>query len=437
MGPSIRNVWKWHLETVLVLALVLASFLTILVLLNLFFPYGQGFFGMIRGIGEESLSASGAAHQDRRMKVEARNREQDLLGSASRTATLSRMANHVKSRRSTQIAWADATPGMILHDRDAVQTGKRSSARLTFGNRNYLDMEQNSLVVIRSLERDVFLNEDRTVAVLIDGRFSGEFRKSEGGSYSIELVTPGAVASFPSPSRQEEPTSFKMTVNRDESSILTVFQGTADLQVQDQILEIGANQIVKVLPGEQPIFLLPPPQPPEPLEPDDGQTFFFRNLSPKVPFSWSTSKDGLRYRFSLAGDPEFEEIIYEEIISRPRFAHGNLKPGEYFWRVNAIETSEEGGVSPTRRFELIQDLEPPSLEVQYSEEAISGQELFLTGSTDPDAELFVSGIPVPVDDQGRFEYNLRLKQGWNVLVIEAVDHVGNVAYFSRTLNVEF
>jgi len=343
----------------------------------------------------------------------------------------------VKSRRSTQIAWADASPGMILRDRDAVQTGRRSSARLTFGDRNFLDMEQNSLVVIRSLERDVFLNEGRTVAVLVDGRFSGEFGKSGAGSYSIDLVTPGAVASFPSPSRQVEPTSFKMTVNRDESSILTVFQGTADLKVQDQVVEVGANQIVRVRPGEQPTFLLPPPPPPGLLGPDDGQTFFFRNLPPRVHFSWSASREGLRYRFSLAGDPEFEEIIYEEITSQRSFFHGNLKPGEYYWRVNAIETGEEGAMSPTRRFRLIQDLEPPSLEVQYSEGDITGEKILLRGSTDPGAELFVSGISVPVDDQGRFEYNLGLKQGWNIIVVEAVDHVGNVAYFSRTLNVEF
>jgi hypothetical protein len=172
------------------------------------------------------------------------------------------------------------------------------------------------------------------------------------------------------------------------------------------------------------------------LLPDDGDVFYFRNIAPKVSFIWS-GKDGLRYRFTLAADDLFENVIHEEITSQPRFSHGNLRPGEYYWRVNAIEKGEEGGVSPARRFGLVQDLDPPALDVSYSEESVQGGKLFLTGSTDPGAELFVSGIPVPVDEAGRFEYDLELKRGWNVVVIEAVDQVGNVAYFSRTLNVEF
>jgi hypothetical protein len=58
MGTSIRKVWRWPFETVLVLALVLASFLTILFFLNMFFPSGQNIFEMLGGIGEGPLPAS-------------------------------------------------------------------------------------------------------------------------------------------------------------------------------------------------------------------------------------------------------------------------------------------------------------------------------------------------------------------------------------------
>lgn len=436
MRPFIQNVRRWLLETVLVLALVLASFLTIFTLLHLFFPSGQSFFEIIKGIRNEPLLSRAGGEHDRQMRLKIGDREQDLVSSATMTATLSRITNNVKSKRSAQIAWGDASPGMTLFDRDAVQTGKRSSARVTFGQSNYLDMDENSLLIIRSLERDVFLNRNRTVAVLVDGQFKGEVGKPKTGSFDVELVTPGAVARIPSPPDKDRPATFKLIVNRDESSILTVLQGTADLQIQDEVLEVGANQIVKVQPGKQPVFLLPPPVPPEPFLPVDGETFFFRDVPPIVSFTWKGSVDRLRYRFVLASDQQFEHIIYEEITSRPRFSHGNLKPGEYYWHVSSIGPEEDGEFSQTRWFQMVKDLEPPLLDVQYSEDSIKRGNLILRGTTEADAEVFVSGVAVPVDEHGGFEYSLDLKRGWNVIVVEAVDRVGNVAYFSKTLNFE-
>jgi hypothetical protein len=426
MRPSIQNLWKWFFETVLVLALVVSSFLILLSLLNLFFPSGQNLFEVIRVGGEEKFRPSAGIPEDRQILVGVGDRQKDLA----------RMNNSVQSRRSNEIAWVDARPGMTLSDRDAVQTGKRSSARLTFGGNNYLEMHENSLMVIRNLERDIFLNTARTVAVLVEGQFKGEIGKSDSGSFDVELVTAGAVARFPAPQDSDQPASFKMIVNRDESSILTVLHGKADLLFQDTALEVGANQIVKVQPGKQPVFLPPPPPPPEPVLPEEGETFAYRDVPPRVSFTWKGSEDSLQYRFILAADEKFEHIVYEQVTGRRSFSHGSLKPGEYYWRVSGIGVEEEGGFSPVRRLQMVQDLQPPKLEVRLAEGSLRTGDVVLAGTTDPDAEVFVGGVPVVVNDHGDFDYRLELKNGWNVIVVEAVDQVGNVAYFSRTLNVE-
>jgi hypothetical protein len=436
MSQLIQNFWKWLFEAVFVLALVLISFITLLAVLNLFFPSGQSLFQLVHGSGEGSSSALTATHQERRVMVGVGSREKDLGELSSMTATLSRMTNNVKSRRSAEIAWSGATPGMTLFDRDAVQTGKRSTARLTFGRSHYLDMGENSLMVIRNLERDVFLNADRTVAVLIEGQFSGEVGKPGEGSLNVDLVTAGATARFPAPEDGGQPASFKMIVNKDESSILTLYQGKADLLFQDQTVEVGTNQIVKVQPGKQPVFLPPPPTPPEPVLPEDGEMFPFRDVPPKVSFIWKGTKNTLRYRFILARDKQFEDVVYEQVTSHPGFSHGNLKPGEYYWRVSPIGAEEEGGFSRTRHLVMVQDLEIPSLEVRLPEGPFGKGDLLLKGATEPEAELFVNGMPVAVDEFGGFEHRIQLKSGWNVLVLEAVDHVGNVAYFSSTLNAQ-
>jgi hypothetical protein len=86
---------------------------------------------------------------------------------------------------------------------------------------------------------------------------------------------------------------------------------------------------------------------------------------------------------------------------------------------------------------LIQDLEPPALEVNYQDTADESDKFVLSGRTDPDASIFVGGMPVKIDERGEFVHNLFLQRGFNVIVVEAVDKVGNVNYFSKTINVEF
>lgn len=436
MSQSIQNLWKWLLETVFVLALVLVSFLTLLAVLNIFFPSGQSLFQLIQGVDGKTATQAPHAQDGRHVRVGIADRESDLGSITTATATLTMVTNNVKSRRSAQIAWEDAASGMTLFDHDAVQTGRRSTARLSFGPNSYLDMKENSLLIIRSLERDVFLNSGRTVAVLVEGQFEGEIGKPREGSFNVDLVAAGAVARVEAPGDTDQPSSFKMIVNSDESSVLTVFQGKADLMFQGNALEVRTNQIVKMQPGMEPVFLPPPPAPPVAILPQDGEIIAYRDTPPKVTFAWKGPEDNLRYRFVLARDSRFENIVYEQITSRTSFTHGNLKPDEYYWRVSSLGPEEEGGYSKTCRLLMVQDLEPPALRVSMPEGPLGKGSLVLKGTTDPGAELFLNGMSKAVDEDGRFEVTVELKGGWNILVFEAVDHVGNVAYFSSTLNVQ-
>jgi hypothetical protein len=44
---------------------------------------------------------------------------------------------------------------------------------------------------------------------------------------------------------------------------------------------------------------------------------------------------------------------------------------------------------------------------------------------------------VPVDENGRFEASVELQRGINLLVVEAVDAAGNVAYASQMVTGKF
>jgi hypothetical protein len=72
--------------------------------------------------------------------------------------------------------------------------------------------------------------------------------------------------------------------------------------------------------------------------------------------------------------------------------------------------------------------------VAFPTGVVAGDSFVLTGSTEPGMKVLVGGLPAAVDPDGRFAYRVGLKPGVNVVVVESMDEVGNVAYRSRTVN---
>ena len=431
-NPTTKRVF----EAVLVLALVLLFFLIILVTLNAVFPTGQNLLDLIRPGGEDS-SLSGDQNTSRDLRLSTGAGELGLGDRTDISAVLTNTENLVKSKRANQIAWQGAARGMVFYNSDAIQTFDRSSATLSIKEGNFLQLEENSLVVFRKLEQDVFTRENRTVVVLMGGQLSGEVKKVGQENYNLEIIIPGAVARAPSRSNIDQPAKFQMIVKPDDTSVLTVLEGEADLTVDGKTIKVGTDQIVKIQSGKRPVFLRPPPKPPILTSPADGEIFPFRDVPPRVSFQWNARKGVQNYHFVLATDQKFANILHEGRIDDNQFAHGNLKSGDYFWRVSSENSDGEGGFSRARHLLLVQDLEPPALEVNYPDTGEEGDKFELSGRTDPDASIFVGGMPVKIDERGEFVHNLFLKRGFNVIVVEAVDKVGNVAYFSKTINVEF
>ncbi|MCK5352403.1 hypothetical protein KAJ77_07480, partial [bacterium] len=156
-------------EAVFVLALVLLFFLIILVSLNVVFPTGQNLLDLIRPGGEGS-SLSGDQNTSRDLRLSTGAGELGLGDRTDISAVLTNAENLVKSKRANQIAWQGAARGMVFYNSDAIQTFDRSSATLSIKEGNFLQLEENSLVVFRKLEQDVFTRENRTVVVLMGGQ---------------------------------------------------------------------------------------------------------------------------------------------------------------------------------------------------------------------------------------------------------------------------
>jgi hypothetical protein len=436
MDFSFKKISGKIFEAVLVLLLVMFIFLGILYTLNTVFPTGFKLRNLVsRGTPDSSYYNHNLAARELRLNTS--DGEYGLGETAGITAVLSDMDNLVKTKRHDQVAWKGAAEGMTFYNKDAIQTFRKSSATVLFKEGNFLKLNENSLIVLRNLEKDPFTRDNRMTVVLMSGQLSGQISKIHQENYNLEVLAPGAIARAPSKNSKDAPARFRMSVGPDETSILTVLDGTVDLEVGGKTVEVVTDQIVKVQPGKQLVYLRPPPSPPALVTPANDNIFYFRDIPPKVSFTWKPGEGIKDYHLIVSKDPQFQEVVYEGRVESGSFSHGNLKQGDYYWRVSSVNSDGEGVFSQPRHFVLIQDLERPTLIVNYPDTPEPGDRFELSGRTDPDARIFVGGMPVKVDENGEFVHDLFLKRGYNVIVVEAVDSVGNVNYFSRTVNVEF
>ncbi|KPJ78041.1 MAG: hypothetical protein AMJ54_05630 [Deltaproteobacteria bacterium SG8_13] len=422
----LKNFLTRMFEGVVAVLLVLVFFSFFLYLLNSLFPTGK------------SLRALVARHETPAVAALSTGNDgglspKDLSAGALKTvaARLTWAHNRVKSKSSEAIAWGSAEEGRLLYDRDAIQTLDNSAAEITFDKNTVLDMGENSLVIIKSLTHDPMYREKRSFMVLVDGDLRGSLAAGGKDSVMLEIGTPGAMIRAKGGAGTDAPVDFKISINPDQTSTIAVYGGSAEVAAGGKTVLVGANQATVVGPDGQPIDPSTLPPPVRLTAPRSGATFAYRDLPPKVRFSWEKNASASGYHLVLARDPHFRDIVTDEQVNKSGFRHGNLKGGDYFWKVSSLTDSVEGLFSETGRFRVVEDQSPPSLNVRFPPKTLYSGRYTLRGKAEPGARVFVGGQRVSTTRSGNFEYKLKLKPGLNVIVVEAVDSVDNVAYRSK------
>jgi hypothetical protein len=139
----------------------------------------------------------------------------------------------------------------------------------------------------------------------------------------------------------------------------------------------------------------------------------------------------------LSRDPEFRQLLVDERVKRTSFTYGNLKKGEYYWRVHSLTGDIEGMPSEVRKLHMVQDRTPPMLKLQKPPTVIRQPTITLRGKTEPGTKIYVDGTRVKVSAQGVFTHKLSVKPGATLIVVEAIDPAGNIAYATNLLNGKF
>ena len=419
MRDRLRALFSRGAEALLAVVFVLVFFLVFMVILWWSFPKGVGLGSAIRSMAPTA----------------ARSHEISVPGEHSRwVQTVARLATvnrSVKNKLADSIVWSNANEGLELGAQDAVQTFSESGASIAFERDQKISLSENSLVVIRRLEQDPESGSRRASVVLLGGALEGSVGSGASGCSSVEVVA-GKTATSIAP-RGAGQTKFRIATSPDDTSSISILSGHADLRVGDRVVSVGAGQTVRVTAQGAVLGPRAIANAPVLVAPEDGAVVRSRVLPVDVVFSWKGDAANPGYRFQIARDPSFREPIFDRRVTDATAHCPDLPAGRFYWRVRASDGMADGQIAAPRSLEVAVDAEPPSLRVAFPEGALEHGVVPIRGTTEPGASVFIESDAVPVSADGSFEKDVVLRRGAQVVVVEAVDAAGNVAYASRTL----
>lgn len=360
-------------------------------------------------------------------------------GPGDALATLQSMERTVKAKRSAELAWNDAETRMPLYENDAVRTFDKASAVISFGDNDTVEVDQNALVIIKA-RAPAAAGEEISLALL-----SGDLLDSLAGKPEAERAEAIASAARDrsltirrapgSPATQ--PTRILVKALPDRSTSVAAVSGT--LQVRSTSgKEITLKEKMVTRVDDRGLMASPRllPGVPALTFPDDGATYAYQRKVPRVDMRWKPAERARRYRVVVAADPAFRKILADERIVDTTLPIRNLQPGTIYWRVRAQDADGfEGPYSDVRKVVAMIDDQPPRLTIVSPREMFvaPAPQIDLKGETDRGARVRVNGQKVSVGPDGTFVASLTLKEGVNLITVEAIDPAGNSEYGKRLI----
>ena len=436
VAAKIKRNLRFVAESILILIMVFALYLFFIDMLQRMFPMGTSLSEII----SEKVFRGGFLEQEEKdIRLNVNGQELAYSGNTELAAKIIERHKSVKLKRANGISWFDVNRGLGLHARDAVQTFNRSSAVIRLSNAGDISLGENSLIIIRNVDEDILLQEKRARILMIKGVLQGTVDGKTSDNTNIRITTPsGATAIFNS--NQSDKIRYKIKVNKDKSSVITVFEGTAQVMAQDKVVILQANQMVTIQKGSEPGLPEFLPDIVTLVSPFNSSIFYYRDLPPKINFKWKLQSNVDDYQFVLSRDRHFKDIVSDIKLKNTYFKHGNLRNGRYYWRVRSRENGKESVFSAPREIRVVKDVKPPVMEVDMPPSVLNMRNdkthYELKGKTEKEASVFVNSVPVTLTEQGEFSYSLKLKNGTNVIIIEAIDIAGNITYISKLINVK-
>jgi hypothetical protein len=343
---------------------------------------------------------------------------------SARQARFVNLDGKVQVKKANSVQWTNADYQLTLDKDDLIQTGPEGVARIAFSDGTTYTVKGDTLVTVE--QNHVEPDRATTVGMHIS---SGQVDLATGtwevpGS-KAEVSFENAVASLQANSRA----AVRSDPAKREQEI-TVASGSAELDRGSEHLNIGQWERA-AFPTGGPITksqVLAPPELDEPI-----------NLSPiivgdtkrdPIHFSWKQVTTARSYELQVSTTSMFNHVVMEKKVSMNSVDITGLSPGDYFWRVRAIDdknaTSDE---SNSFKFTLVTQGKEQEMLLEVDATELHGNNVEVIGRTEPGAALIINGEQVAdIKSDGRFRYFTQpMTRGSHTIVITGQNRRGGTA----------
>jgi hypothetical protein len=348
-------------------------------------------------------------------------------GVATITARQARFVNldgRVQVKKVNSVQWSNADYQMTLDKGDLVQTDSEGVARIAFADGTTYTVKGDTLVTVE--ENVVGQDQASRVGVHIS---SGQVDLATGtwpipGS-KAEVSFENAVASLRANSRAAV-TSDPQTKQQE----ITVDAGSAELDREGQHVDIGQYERAQFPTGGA-ITTSQVLAPPALVEPLDLQPIIVPD--PKqhpIHFEWKPSPTAKAYDFQASTTAMFNHIVMEKKTADTSIDVPGFDPGDYFWRVRAIdEKNNVSDSSDTYKFILVTQGKEQEMLLEVDDTELQGSVVEVIGRTEPGAALIINGEQVAdIAGDGRFRYFTQpMTRGSHTIVITGQNRRGGTA----------
>ena len=408
----------------LVVGSVAVFFVFLTVLIRVYFPQGTS-------LGESQGRAPIASSGD----VELEFNSTSALAAQLFAGEILTIQRRVQRRGANSLAWSEANVGDTFTENDAVQTFAKSTALLEVNAESRITIGQNSLIVFDKRAADPFVAQQGTALVMINGELSGILTSDDDSPFHFGISLPSSDLTLVRRTADEN-VEFLVTVNDDQSTTVNLHGGSAEIVGRDgRRTRIRESQSVTIDSTGTQVTVRNLPSAPRSRGPTNQATVTYRNVPETVEFTWDAAANADRYHLVVARDAEFLDRVVDDDVIGTSFRHGALGPGTYYWHVRSRAGWTQSRMSAVRRMRVIQDTAPPDLELESPPATVAAGQWRLHGKTEADARLYVDNSPVQ-HDNGRINHPINLKPGANLIIVKAMDEVGNFNYASISVNAK-
>jgi hypothetical protein len=348
-------------------------------------------------------------------------------GVATITARQARFVNldgKVQVKKVNSVQWTNADYQITLDKGDLIQTGPEGVARIAFADGTTYTVKGDTLVTVE----ENIVDQDRATQVGVHIA-SGQVDLNTGtwpvpGS-KAEVSFENAVASLRANSRA--------AVSSDpqtKEQQITIDSGSAELNRGNEHVDIGQYERATFV-GGGPVVKTQVLAPPELVEPLNLQPIIVAD--PKhhpIHFAWKPSLTAKAYDFQASTTAMFNHIVMDRKTSATSVDVSGFDPGDYFWRVRAIDEKEEqSDPSDSYKFTLVAQGKEQEMLLEVDDTELQGNVVEVIGRTEPGAALIINGEQVAdIQRDGRFRYFTQpMTRGSHTIVITGQNRRGGTA----------